>query len=167
MRGFPLEPWTQCTGRSRQSGERCKRSSTPFSQPPRCILHGSNLPAARAKARERMEAYANGMIETLDPPWVRREKVQAWERAEERYQRRLMKKKGTLADWEQGQADEKARHAADVKRRAREREDAKQQYREARYGQPQRPAQPEPRPSTGTVEVGSAIGYDLGGDWDV
>lgn len=106
-RGFPLGEY-RCVGKSRQSGERCKRTGVPFTDPPRCIIHGGNQPEVRAKAEARMKQYDAGMLDPSDPPWLRRQKVQAWERANERYQVRRMKKAGTYDEWLRAQAQIKA-----------------------------------------------------------
>jgi hypothetical protein len=99
-RGFPLaDDWNRCRGRSRQTGLRCKRSAIPFGD--FCIFHGGNQPAHRAKAEERMNRYAEGWhgpLDSPDPVYVRRIKVQAWERSNDRYQRRLERKRAARAN---------------------------------------------------------------------
>lgn len=105
-RGFGIE--YRCVGKSRQSGERCKRRGVPFSDPPRCIIHGGNQPEVRAKAEERMRLYDAGMLDPSDPPWLRSIKVKAWERANERWQVRKMKKAGTYDAWLRAQAQNAA-----------------------------------------------------------
>jgi len=63
-------------------------------------VHQGHYPRVLAKAREYARLYELGMVEPLDPPALRRMKLEAWYKSEERRERRRMKKLGMLADWE-------------------------------------------------------------------
>ena len=58
----------QCTGKSKQSGQRCKRRPIPGGMV--CVIHGGGTPAVRAKAAQRV---ADMLADAIDPNRVLRE----------------------------------------------------------------------------------------------
>jgi hypothetical protein len=159
--GFPRGE-NVCKSTSRQTGGPCKRAAVPFGD--FCIFHGGNRADHRAKVKERFERYLAGWHpehERPDSPEMRRRKIEAYLASEERYQRRLMKKNGTLADWE---AESKRQADEDKRRRSAERQRREEQGKAERENGPGKPVRP-PRPASG-VEVGEVISYGLGwADW--
>jgi hypothetical protein len=61
--GKPLPPDHQCTSKSKQSGERCKRQATPGCNV--CNIHGGRTPNAVAAARARLLQAAGPAITRL------------------------------------------------------------------------------------------------------
>lgn len=57
-------PFTPCTAKSKQSGQRCKRRPIPGGTV--CVMHGGKAPQVQAKAQERLMALQPKAIQTLD-----------------------------------------------------------------------------------------------------
>lgn len=150
-RGFPADE-VRCVGVSRQSGERCKRTGVPFTDPPRCVVHQGNNEGVRRKAEARMNAYAAGMLEPGDPPWLRRQKLKAWELSNQRWQIRKMKRAGVYDDWLRTQQQQQAEDKAAVARRKAERAKEREEWK----ARQQRVQTPAPTYDTGP---GRAIPY--------
>ncbi len=53
----------QCTAKSKQSGERCKRRPHPGATV--CVIHGAGSPLVQANARERLMALQPLAIQTM------------------------------------------------------------------------------------------------------
>lgn len=60
----PVDPEHQCTAKSKQSGERCKRRVHPGASV--CIIHGAGAPHVKKSARERLQALVDPAITTLN-----------------------------------------------------------------------------------------------------
>ncbi len=56
-------PRPQCTAKSKQSGERCKRRPHPGATV--CVIHGAGSPQVQANARERLMALQPLAIQTI------------------------------------------------------------------------------------------------------
>ncbi len=56
-------PRPQCTAKSKQSGERCKRRPHPGATV--CVIHGAGSPQVKASARERLMALQPLAIQTI------------------------------------------------------------------------------------------------------
>lgn len=97
--GF-VAPELRCSAKNR-SGQQCGNAGVVFTDPPFCRFHRGHHPRVLAKAAERARLYELGMVDPLEPPVVRRMKLQAWEEVQQRLARRAMKKAGILDDYDQ------------------------------------------------------------------
>lgn len=64
-------PYTPCTAKSKQSGQRCKRRPIPGGHV--CVMHGGKAPQVQASARERLLALQPIAIQTLQTLLARTE----------------------------------------------------------------------------------------------
>jgi|ETNvirnome_2_130_1030620.scaffolds.fasta_scaffold02434_2 hypothetical protein len=60
---LPTSHRRQCTSKSKQSGERCKRYPIPGGNV--CCIHGGKIPAVQAKAKERLAILVDPAIRAL------------------------------------------------------------------------------------------------------
>jgi hypothetical protein len=98
----------RCRATSKQTGEQCKATSYPFTDPPLCKAHGAYTPAVIEKARRAAERFESGWHSPMESPpsaLERRIRIERYYEAEARYHRHVFKKQAKKYGWDVDEMD--------------------------------------------------------------